>query len=528
MKSKSLKTTLIMGQIIGLSAVVSAGLVDGGFEATGSLGATPVGTGATPTQTFSLYNQTEPDGVTTLDQGWYSGNPAVGNISQQGGGDKYAELGTGAGWNKDDRFWIGQMFTDNVVSGNQFVSFEVVASDYTDANTQTLVVAVYTVPNPTSDSAKLKLASDISSFVELGRQTVDISGGIGTYSTGEIDFSAASDLYAISIQVYSKDGSGTLVGVGGPMGLDNVVISDEPVEPPGPPPASSVALIDPGFEAVDALSAVVGAPQNGLYNTTNSYNSLDLGWFAGKVPDISQQGTVDKYAEFGTGAGWNKADRFWIGQMFTSTNATGEQKVSFDIVADAYTDPNTQSLEIEIWSIPDFKQDFAKLRLDSTVSSYTLLGSQTVDISAGSGAYISDAIDFTAESDIYAIRIQSYSKDGSDLLVNVAGTMGLDNIAIDPAVVPLPTNATVSIVSISSVSSNVMELVVSSDNPFISYPKSKTDLTLGLTWDPVAHSTNGLPPFVVTNLSYSAASGTNYVIYVKADEPAEFFDFGSE
>lgn len=89
------------------------------------------------------------------------------------------------------------------------------------------------------------------------------------------------------------------------------------------------------------------------------------------------------------------------------------------------------------------------------------------------------------------------------------------------------TNATASVVSLSPYSSTVMEMVVSSDGPSICYPKTKTDLS-NPSWSSVGHSINGLAPFIVTNLDYSAESGTNFVIYVEADSAIKYFDIGTE
>ena len=84
------------------------------------------------------------------------------------------------------------------------------------------------------------------------------------------------------------------------------------------------------------------------------------------------------------------------------------------------------------------------------------------------------------------------------------------------------------IIGWSSVSSNVMELVVHAPNiPNRYHPEVSSDLVVG-GWTNVPHSTNGLAPFVVTNLAYSAESGTNRVIYVQAETDAGFFEIIGE
>ncbi len=91
---------------------------------------------------------------------------------------------------------------------------------------------------------------------------------------------------------------------------------------------------------------------------------------------------------------------------------------------------------------------------------------------------------------------------------------------------PIPSPGT--IVSFTQVSDIVMELVVSSDTPSWCYPKSTPDLTADTVWSGVGHSTNGSAPFVVTNLNYSAVSGTNFIIYVEANADHKFFTVGEE
>ena len=84
------------------------------------------------------------------------------------------------------------------------------------------------------------------------------------------------------------------------------------------------------------------------------------------------------------------------------------------------------------------------------------------------------------------------------------------------------------IVGWSVFSPNVMRMVV--DAPDLAtnyYPKTTTDLVVG-TWTQVAHSTDGSDPFVITNLSYSTAEGSNEVVYVQADDAAAFFGVGGE
>ncbi len=89
-----------------------------------------------------------------------------------------------------------------------------------------------------------------------------------------------------------------------------------------------------------------------------------------------------------------------------------------------------------------------------------------------------------------------------------------------------PEIATISDWSI--VSDSVMRLVV--DAPSLAsnyYPKITTDLVIG-SWESVPHSDDGVNAFVVTNLDYSTAEGTNEVIYVRATNSAAFFGIGGK
>jgi len=90
---------------------------------------------------------------------------------------------------------------------------------------------------------------------------------------------------------------------------------------------------------------------------------------------------------------------------------------------------------------------------------------------------------------------------------------GYEGGIVDPA----------TIISFASVSSNVVRMVVDTPNALVRYsPQSKSDLVIG-AWVDVAHSDNALTGFALTNLSHSSSEGTNAVIYVQANDPAEFF-----
>lgn len=79
------------------------------------------------------------------------------------------------------------------------------------------------------------------------------------------------------------------------------------------------------------------------------------------------------------------------------------------------------------------------------------------------------------------------------------------------------------ILSWSVYSTGVMKMVVNAPSTASRYSlQATTDLAI-LPFTHVAHSDNGVMPFVVTNLAYSTAEGTNEVIYVETAGPKKFF-----
>ena len=102
----------------------------------------------------------------------------------------------------------------------------------------------------------------------------------------------------------------------------------------------------------------------------------------------------------------------------------------------------------------------------------------------------------------------------------------IDDIRISD-VTPFALQDPATIVSWSTVSDSVMKLVI--DAPWAAdlyYPKATTNLNT--PWAAVSHSDDGVHDFVVTNLSYSTAEGTNEVIYVETTNAIKFFGIGEE
>ena len=161
--------------------------------------------------------------------------------------------------------------------------------------------------------------------------------------------------------------------------------------------------------------------------------------------------------------------------------------------------------------------DSGGAEISNTLSTYTTVDADYIDF-----AWVSRSA--TGIAPVGAVNAQVRAMTYLDGL----GDSGLwsDNVAlieadpIDPA----------TILSFSSVSSNVLKMVVNAPSSAENYyPKSKTDLLTG-TWGSVPHSDDGVNPFVVTNLGYSTtdATGTNEVIYVNAINSAAFFGIGEE
>ena len=83
------------------------------------------------------------------------------------------------------------------------------------------------------------------------------------------------------------------------------------------------------------------------------------------------------------------------------------------------------------------------------------------------------------------------------------------------------------IISLKPIAGNVVEIVVNTTDTSVTYPIAATNLVAG-SFESVAHSSDGVAPFTVTNLSYSTVSGSNNVIYVDATDSAKFFSIGAQ
>lgn len=94
--------------------------------------------------------------------------------------------------------------------------------------------------------------------------------------------------------------------------------------------------------------------------------------------------------------------------------------------------------------------------------------------------------------------------------------------------VPIGLTSQATINGWSTFSNNMMRIVVNVPSSMSNcYPKSTANLMTG-TWERVAHSDDGVNPFVVSNFNYSTmdSSGTNHVIYLQSDADQRFFGVG--
>ena len=104
----------------------------------------------------------------------------------------------------------------------------------------------------------------------------------------------------------------------------------------------------------------------------------------------------------------------------------------------------------------------------------------------------------------------------------------IDNVAIVAITETEPVTESAEIIAISPISASVVKLAINTSAPQLFYLKAASELTTNTVWSAVGQSTNGLAPFVETNLSYSTVSGTNIVIYVEADQDKKFFSIGEQ
>lgn len=236
------------------------------------------------------------------------------------------------------------------------------------------------------------------------------------------------------------------------------------------------------------------------------------GWF--KTPVNEQGVNITVFRSMGsvTVSGWSleigRSDRSYAGKLFFTLG--GEDFANAQVMSDGRLDDDQWHFVAVVNSSGTLSMYVDNvLQLDDGSSAGLVSGSAGATDEAFFGQY--GSIYYTGQLDEWSI----YS-----------GALGETAIGDlwDAGQGPGP----IEIVSITSVS-NLIELVVSSDMPSICWPKGLTALDGG-SWSNVAHSTDGVAPFMVTNLEYSTASDGNFTIYVEMDSDQKFFkiDGGQE
>ncbi|MCF7817028.1 MAG: hypothetical protein K9M54_04035 [Kiritimatiellales bacterium] len=144
-------------------------------------------------------------------------------------------------------------------------------------------------------------------------------------------------------------------------------------------------------------------------------------------------------------------------------------------------------------------------------------------IEAGADNWIVATYDISSfgTNDLRALRVDPIGGASSN------SNFEVDYIRIYSDELNYGVNEPATIISSAVVAGGLLKLEINAPTPALSYLKSRSNLVFG-SWTNAPHSDNAVGPFVFSNLTYSTASGTNVLIYVQTDEPAEFFGIGPE
>jgi len=211
--------------------------------------------------------------------------------------------------------------------------------------------------------------------------------------------------------------------------------------------------------------------------------------------------------------------------VFSDTNGTNVSSVGFHIQDPVHLTQLVIGLANDNIAGPDNdNRTCSNIRLYASLSPGTLMDELVADIAidpeytdAYGGSQI--VVDIPLGVDARYFHVEFLEPRNSGVRVFEIDGYG-DVLYSDPTCPP-------AIVSCSPVSSNVVEMVVNAPGPANRYYlQGTTGLLPGSEpWARVAHSDNGVDPFIFTNLAYSAsdtATGTNEVIYVQANKSTEF------
>ena len=207
---------------------------------------------------------------------------------------------------------------------------------------------------------------------------------------------------------------------------------------------------------------------------------------------------------------------------FTLTPDAGKQ-VSYDNLAARFAVNCSGSTDVKFHLLSSQTGFSTNSVLDSfnvvdSVTNYTpTIYAHTFDLGSSGLTNITGATEFriyvtSANGNRIGIGHTWSAADPDDLVVS--GTIGD---------APIPDILPPDIIGWTQVSNNVMKLVVNAPSSAnLYFPENRTDLAIG-SWTNVAHSDDGVNAFIITNLSYSTAEGTNEVIYVQSNDAQEFF-----
>lgn len=164
-----------------------------------------------------------------------------------------------------------------------------------------------------------------------------------------------------------------------------------------------------------------------------------------------------------------------------------------------------------MWTFADTSsQGWNSLTIDNVHLSNTVI---RFEIGSGSG--------------LTASQIGKITMNGSPLTTGDTTVSG-GYLYITPALeVPVLPPEQPGVVGVSMVSGDVMKMVISAPSEASRYSVEGTSGLLA-SWSAVAHSDDGVNPFIVTNLEYATTEGSNAVIYVQTTNSVGFFQIIGE
>jgi len=354
----------------------------------------------------------------------------------------------------------------------------------------------------------------------------------GNGATNRFGFRNAKDINFVSFIGYSAN-AGTRVF------YDDVLLEDDTVPQTNPPPAIVETLVDVDFE-----SDTVGQdPANHGYKVEKSDTDIRVVG-SGSVPADPFGGDNQSLLMEDTGSnapdiGWPTAgfvnetrDMVLMASVYMTKDATWDNSY-LSITAgknnlETGSTLNTLEMATQLILLEDriqVRSGASTLTIDQSFD-WNTVWDVIVYISPSNRTW-SASINGTTLSDNGVSTFDFRNDvDGINYVALTGGTsvadaqrFFADNILLGVLAEPDPE---VRILGIEAVSSSVVKLEIGSNAPGRVHPEATAGL-VNPAWGAVGHSTNGLPPFIETNLSYSAAAGSNFVIYVEADSDAEFF-----